>query len=1008
MRKIYTLLLILGSFLLVFPLEAKAQADVWDGSVSRWTRGNGTENDPYIIDSASHLAYLSQAVMGGSFFADTFFVLANDMDLNHLAWTPIGRNANKAFMGTFNGNHHAITNMNCVDTINHQNAVYVGLFGYTLDAHISNLTLEAQILVSLFTYHNLYVGGIVAYGFASLIEDCVFEGSITVYASNSYAYAGGILSYSSSGTGVQHCVNKGSIYASSQGTAYAGGIMADCDNATPLISHCHNEANVYATGYLYAYAGGIAAKLNYGAAIQACYNTGKIETYSNSNTYAGGIAGVGTACSITSSFNEGELKVIGYDHAYGGGIVGFTEYPSIVSDCYNQGNLLVSSYFQKSFVGGIVGHIYNYAMTPTIVSSCYQTGTLQSISSFRAFSGGIAGEIVNNARISQCYYLQSTVLMPTNAAGMEVDAPFLRALSTVDTLNQSRQLWLYDEAFINKGYPLLLQSGKGFVITDIPSIQMASITLKARVIERADSVCSRGFAYKKQSQSVYSYLVSDTGNAFQANLYALEADTSYICKAFAVFSKDTVYGNTVLFSIGDVKVQTLAVNELFPHSVTFNASISYGNDTVLQKGFQWKAVADAVYSFMNVSHVYFSATCTDMLSNTAYMYRAYAVTALDTIFGDFVYFATPIQQSQVVTTVATELTPYTASLHAYVMYGDDSILYRGFEWKSASETQTYSLLLTDTTFSTSLTALYAGTDYVYRGFVITATDTIYGAYMAFSTLQACVLTTYAATLVDLHSAVLHGAVLAADEQVYMQGFAWRKLSDTSDFLVQVQGTYITDTLLGLESNTSYTFRVFAITPSGIFYGNDTTFTTLSYTSYVETIDAEDIAVTSAVIKGKVTQGEESILMQGFEWRPASSTNYTIRQVDGDDIQDTLTNLSPKTNYYFRAFILTAHGTMYGETLSFTTLEDTDIPINQKENRLTVFPNPANDYLVLTTDEACVGSRIEIVDMYGKVLLMEPLKSTSMQLDISNFADGLYFLQLKQGNKTVDVLKIVKY
>jgi hypothetical protein len=100
--------------------------------------------------------------------------------------------------------------------------------------------------------------------------------------------------------------------------------------------------------------------------------------------------------------------------------------------------------------------------------------------------------------------------------------------------------------------------------------------------------------------------------------------------------------------------------------------------------------------------------------------------------------------------------------------------------------------------------------------------------------------------------------------------------------------------------------------------------------------------------------------------------------------------------------------MYGETLSFTTLEDTDIPINEKENRLTVFPNPANDYLVLTTDEACVGSRIEIVDMYGKVLLMEPLKSTSMQLDISNFADGLYFLQLKQGNKTVDVLKIVKY
>ena len=38
-------------------LMAGAQTSVWDGSRAIWTRGNGTENDPYLIESAQNLAF---------------------------------------------------------------------------------------------------------------------------------------------------------------------------------------------------------------------------------------------------------------------------------------------------------------------------------------------------------------------------------------------------------------------------------------------------------------------------------------------------------------------------------------------------------------------------------------------------------------------------------------------------------------------------------------------------------------------------------------------------------------------------------------------------------------------------------------------------------------------------------------------------------------------------------------------------------------------------------------
>ena len=84
--------------------------DVWDGSVaSRFSLGSGTAQDPYLINSASELAYLASRVNDGTNYANQYFQLTRDIDLNNREWTPIG-DATYSFAGIFNGSGRSIKN----------------------------------------------------------------------------------------------------------------------------------------------------------------------------------------------------------------------------------------------------------------------------------------------------------------------------------------------------------------------------------------------------------------------------------------------------------------------------------------------------------------------------------------------------------------------------------------------------------------------------------------------------------------------------------------------------------------------------------------------------------------------------------------------------------------------------------------------------------------------------------------------------------------------------------
>jgi hypothetical protein len=92
---------------------------------------------------------------------------------------------------------------------------------------------------------------------------------------------------------------------------------------------------------------------------------------------------------------------------------------------------------------------------------------------------------------------------------------------------------------------------------------------------------------------------------------------------------------------------------------------------------------------------------------------------------------------------------------------------------------------------------------------------------------------------------------------------------------------------------------------------------------VETGSISAISYTTAISGGVVTkEGSESVVSRGVCWNSAANpTTANYMTVDGSGIGSfisSLTNLTPNTIYYVRAYAINSAGTSYGSQVTFTT------------------------------------------------------------------------------------------
>ncbi len=285
----------------------------WDGvSTLIWSKGDGSQSNPYVIETAENLAYLANSVNDGEQYSGVYFKLGASIDLNGYEWTPIGESEATAFSGVFDGGNRVVYNLN----VTGERSLY-GLFGCVANGAVTDIALEncnIEIKNSASITNDIYAGAIAAYinKPAVVIKNCYATGKTVVrnqegneceVFDSHKLYEGGLFGGISDGT-VKLCYNR--VDFSAAGNGSVGGV-AGCAVATSF-TECYNKAVIRGKACHAGILGESVASSNSNKnSITGCYNTGEIVNCDepDANNYNGGICGYAGYTDIKNCYTVG-------------------------------------------------------------------------------------------------------------------------------------------------------------------------------------------------------------------------------------------------------------------------------------------------------------------------------------------------------------------------------------------------------------------------------------------------------------------------------------------------------------------------------------------------------------------------------------------------------------------------------------------------------------------------------------------------------------------------------
>ncbi|MBL7918243.1 MAG: T9SS type A sorting domain-containing protein, partial [Bacteroidia bacterium] len=74
--------------------------------------------------------------------------------------------------------------------------------------------------------------------------------------------------------------------------------------------------------------------------------------------------------------------------------------------------------------------------------------------------------------------------------------------------------------------------------------------------------------------------------------------------------------------------------------------------------------------------------------------------------------------------------------------------------------------------------------------------------------------------------------------------------------------------------------------------------------------------------------------------------------------------------------------------------------------ISVFPNPTKGMFTIKTDSFNFDSEFIIFDVLGKIVLQNKISSTTTQVDLSKYSNGVYYLKIKE-SKNQRMIKVIK-
>lgn len=397
--------------------------------------GSGTESDPFVVSSYSHLLNLAEltndANTNSMIDASYHYEQACDIDMDFASWkvadgygwNPIGFSDLTPFRGHYHGKGYKITNL----WSERDASSFVALFGCVLNTSIDSLTISNARIEGWFSSAAL-VGCAMTRGDArdvTYIKNCTVENSSicgegsSTPTNNSMCIAGLIGTAERNAQlfidGCEVASNNNIVGGYSVGGVLGGGSLF----STSVISNTVNRANISS---FYAPCGGLVGSAD-SLFIVGCTNYGEItanvggsDGEGATKLGAGGIIGGSGATYVLACSNYGKVQ----GHEGVGGIIGSTRIcgnsengeencysDAIIYNCDNE-----AAISGIKFVGGIAGEVqstmYSVKNSGPINGNSYVGGiigvspvgalhnvvNIGNVVGTKDFIGGIVGNII--------------------------------------------------------------------------------------------------------------------------------------------------------------------------------------------------------------------------------------------------------------------------------------------------------------------------------------------------------------------------------------------------------------------------------------------------------------------------------------------------------------------------------------------------------------------------------------------------------------------------------------
>ena len=603
-----------------------------------------------------------------------------------------------------------------------------------------------------------------------------------------------------------------------------------------------------------------------------------------------------------------------------------------------------TTYYVRAYASNSYGTGYGTQQTISTALATITTSAVSAITSSTATAGGTVSLVTGASLVTARGICWSINQNPTISDSKTSDGSGTGTyLSAITGLNAETVYYVRSYATNGAGTAYGTQlsfSTKLPTVTTsaISSITASTATSGGNVTDIGGAaVTARGVCWSTSPSPTIANSKTSNGTGagvFTSSITGLTVGTTYYVRAYATNSIGTNYGNEINFTTVLPTVSTNSITNITATTASCGGNVTdIGSAAVTARGVCWGTSSSPTIANSKTTDGTgigtFTSAITGLTAETTYYVRAYATNIIGTVYGTESSFSTKL--ATVTTTPATNLTATSVTTGGNITaIGGAAVTERGVCW-STSSTPTISNSKTSDgsgigSFTSQITGLAAETTYYVRAFATNSIGTAYGSQITISTALP-VLTTTPISTITANSASGGGNITLATGggAVTERGICWSTsqnptITDSKTSDGSGVGAF-TSSITGLNAETVYYVRAYAINGAGTAYGAQVSFSTKLPT--VNTSAISSITNTTATCGGNVTDiGGAAVTARGVCWStssgPTINNNKTTDSSGSGVFTSSITGLTIGMTYYVRAYATNSVGTVYGNEISFST------------------------------------------------------------------------------------------